>query len=109
MNYLFYLLVKTECFPDRVKESTARLKSYWMEYADYTCSILEALGKFRIRDIEKCILGQEHYAFNDAFNRAKNNEFIFCNKNANSVTESVLADILNNPWNYAIVIVHCSH
>lgn len=109
MNSLFYLLVKTEYFPNKVKENTARLKSYCMEYADYTCSILEALGKFRIRHIEKCILGQEYYAFNDAFNEAKHNEFIFCNKNANPVTESVLADILNNPWHYAIVIVHCSH
>lgn len=109
MNLIFYLLVKTEYFPDQVKESKTKLKAYCMEYADYTCSTLEALGKFRIRRIEKCILGQEHYAFSSVLNQAKHNEFIFCNKNANTVSESVFTNILNNPWHYAVVIVQCSH
>ena len=109
MNSLFYLLVKTEYFPDKVKENAERLKAYCMEYADYTCSILESLGKFRIRRIEKCVLGQDHYSFSNILDEATHNEFIFCNKNANSVSASLFTDILNNPWHYAIVIIHCCH
>lgn len=108
MKRNFYLLVMTKYFSDRIKENTDALKSYCIDYADYTCTILEAIGKIRVRQMTGCVLGAETEPFNIALKQAidSRQEFFFCNK-VGLVSDQIVSDCLCNSIDYAIVNAVC--
>lgn len=103
-----YLLVQTRYFPDRIKENSDALKSYCINYADYTCSVLEAVGKFRVRQLTGCVLGSETELFDITLKQAKEarQDFFYCN-NVGSVLDQIAVNCLCNSIDYAIVTAIC--
>ena len=48
---IFVMLVKIEHFPEKVKYEQDKLRSYTIDYTDYSGTVLEQMGTFRYREI----------------------------------------------------------
>ena len=105
---IFVMLVKIEHFPEKVKYKQDKLRSYTIDYTDYSGTVLEQMGAFRYREICNCILGKSNA------NKLKilvfgqtNKKVFFCNDMTFDVPSNVYTDVVNHPELYAAVLFRC--
>ena len=105
---IFVMLVKIEHFTEKVKYEQDKLRSYTIDYTDYSGTVLEQMGTFRYREICDCILGKSNaIKLKILALKQTDKKVFFCNNMTFDVPSNVYTDVINHPELYAAVLFRC--